>query len=249
MPLCGDGRVRERLIQACKPSCLGRAGTAGLDSSSAQMQHRSGPPGSGRAVTPPHPSRTPPLHGEALARRHPSSSSCPAAHRAAARVAEQPSTWTATSLLVRTSTSSVVGGAALLHPPDVAQVGRGQDRDAVAPGDRGRCSVRRSSSERRAAVVLAKPQAPRRSAIVARRRPGATEEQSGHATRRCCSRPKAQATSSTVALAGSGSGRHLGRHTCIGTPAATPINPATTAGPPRRCSTLAPAGGPDRLRR
>jgi hypothetical protein len=32
---------------------------------------------------------------------------------------------------------SVVGGAGLLHPPD--GVGRGQDRDAVAMGDRGRC--------------------------------------------------------------------------------------------------------------
>jgi hypothetical protein len=34
-------------------------------------------------------------------------------------------------------------------PPDGAEVGRGQDRDAVATGDRGRCSVGRSSSERR----------------------------------------------------------------------------------------------------
>jgi hypothetical protein len=59
---------------------------------------------------------------------------------------------------LRTSTSSVVGGAGLLHPRDVAEVGRGQDRDAVAMGDRGRCSVGRSSSERRGDLELAQAQ-------------------------------------------------------------------------------------------
>jgi hypothetical protein len=43
-------------------------------------------------------------------------------------------------------------------PDDGAEVGRGQDRDAVAMGDRGRCSVARSSSERRGDLVLAQPQ-------------------------------------------------------------------------------------------
>ncbi len=51
-----------------------------------------------------------------------------------------------------------MGGAGLLHPPDGAEVGRGQDRHAVAMGDRGRCSVGRSSSDRRGDLVLAQPQ-------------------------------------------------------------------------------------------
>jgi hypothetical protein len=63
-----DDRPRAR----CR---AGRAGAARFDSSLARMQHRSGPWGSGRAVPPPHRYRRPPLHEEAVARRHRSSSS------------------------------------------------------------------------------------------------------------------------------------------------------------------------------
>ena len=66
----------------------------------------------------------------------------------------RPRSW----LSLRTSTSSVVGHAGLLHPPDGAEGGRGQDRDAVAMGDRGRYSVGRSSSERCSDLVLAQTQ-------------------------------------------------------------------------------------------
>ena len=41
---------------------------------------------------------------------------------------------TSARFCVSSSTSSVVGGAGLLHSPDVAEVGRGQDRHAVAEG-------------------------------------------------------------------------------------------------------------------
>jgi hypothetical protein len=50
------------------------------------------------------------------------------------------------------------GGAGLLHPPDGAQAGRGQDRDAGCDGRLRPCSVGRSSSERRGDFVLARPQ-------------------------------------------------------------------------------------------
>jgi len=55
--------------------------------------------------------------------------------------------WTRISVLVATGR--------LLNPPDVAEVGRGQDRDAGVMGDCGRCSVVRSSSECRGDLVLA----------------------------------------------------------------------------------------------
>ena len=240
MPLCGDGRVRERLIQACKPSCLGRAGTAGLDSSSAQMQHRSGPPGSGRAVTPPHPSRTPPLHGEALARRHPSSSSCPAAHRAAARVAEQPSTWTATSLLVRPAPAASWAAQHFciprtLHKSAGARTATRSRRATAAGAPSGEAAASVEPllcllSLRRRGAQLSSPddgRAPRRNSQGMRR--GAAAPAQRHKRRRAplLSRKRQRTASRTT---------HLHRNAT-----APPATTATVARLPGRCGILAAA--------
>ena len=102
-----------------------------------------------------------------------------------------------------TSISSVVGGAGLLLPPDGAGVGRGQDRDAVAMGDRGRCSVGRSSSERRGDLALAQAQRRRtQQTLLAARLDDRARRSSSQRIRRraACSRPNAEASRALAPL-------------------------------------------------
>ena len=56
--------------------------------------------------------------------------------------------------LLRTSRSRLVGSSRRLQCPADAEVRRGQNRIVVAKGDRGPCSVRRSSGERRGDMRL-----------------------------------------------------------------------------------------------
>jgi len=60
----------------------------------------------------------------------------------------------------RSGTSNVVFGAGRLHPPEVAEVSRGQDRDAVGTGDCGRRSTGEATAsvaQRRACSISSSP--------------------------------------------------------------------------------------------
>ena len=96
---------------------------------------------------------------------------------------------------------NVVFGARLPHPHQVAEVSRGQDRDAVTTGDRGRRSIGEATASvarRRACSVSSS----RRSASGHRRptrRPVSTERWVSARETHCCSRPKAPATRRSAA--------------------------------------------------
>jgi hypothetical protein len=120
-----------------------------------------------------------------------------------------------------TSTSSVVGGAGLLHPPDDAEVGRGQDCDAVAMATAAGAPSGEAVASVAATSCLLRPSAPRPSATGRRgttRRPSSAE-QSAHPTPRCCSRPAAVVTTAAIGrVLRDKRNRQLGRvpHDCMG---------------------------------